>query len=64
MLDYELTRVTKLLTEKMVLSQQQNWGQQMKFLLLQPKILLQQPNVLLIELNICCCNKIFLLYLF
>jgi len=40
------------LHEKMVLSRQQNKGQQIKFLLLQPKILLQQPNVLLTELNI------------
>jgi len=39
-------------TEKMVLLRQQNWGQQIKFLLLQPKISLQQPNVLLVELNI------------
>jgi len=38
--------------KKMVLLRQQNQGQQMNFLLLQPKILLQQPNVLLIELNI------------
>ena len=37
---------------KMVLLRQQNYGQQMKFLLLQPKILPQQPNVLLIEPNI------------
>ena len=39
-------------TEKMVLLQQQNSGQQIKFLLPQPKILLQQPNVLLTERNI------------
>jgi len=39
-------------TEKMVLLRQQNDGQQITFLLLQPKILLQQPNILLIELNI------------
>jgi len=38
--------------KKMVLLRQQNSGQQMNFLLLQPKILLQQTNVLLIELNI------------
>ena len=36
----------------MVLLRQQNQGQQINFLLLQPKILLQQPNVLVIELNI------------
>ena len=39
-------------TEKKVLLRQQNKGQQIIFLLLQPKLLLQQPNVLLIELNI------------
>jgi len=39
-------------TEKMVLLRQQNWGQQIKILLLKPNILLQQPNVLLTELNI------------
>jgi len=38
-------------TEKTVLLRQQNEGQQMNFLLLQPKILLQQSNVLLIELK-------------
>ena len=38
--------------KKMVLLRQQNLGQQLHFLMLQPKILLQQPNVLLIELNI------------
>ena len=37
---------------KNVLLRQQNYGQQINFLLLQPKISLQQPNVLLIELNI------------
>jgi len=36
----------------MVLLRQQNLGQQINFLLLQPKIVLQQPNVLLIELHI------------
>jgi len=40
------------ITEKMVLLRQQNLGQQIKILLLQPKILLQQPNVLLTELKI------------
>jgi len=44
----------------MVLLRQQNYGQEMNFLLLQPKILLRQPNVLLIELNILLFNKIFL----
>ena len=39
-------------TEKMVLQRQQNQGQQINFLLLQPKNLLQQPNVLLIQLKI------------
>jgi len=38
--------------KKMVLLRQQNKGQQMNFLLLQPKLLLQKPNVLLIEPNI------------
>jgi len=38
--------------KKMVLLRQQNWGQQITFLLLQPKILPQQSNVLLIEPNI------------
>ena len=36
----------------MVLLRQQNYGQQINFLLLQPKNFLQQPNVLLAELNI------------
>ena len=36
----------------MVSLRQQNKGQQMTFLLLQPKISMQQPKVLLIELNI------------
>jgi len=43
---------TSSITEKMVLLRQQNLGQQIKILLLQPKILLQQPNVLLTELKI------------
>ena len=55
---------TGICTEKMVLLRQQNQGQQIKFLLLQPKILPQQPNVLLIEPKFCCRNKIFLLSLF
>jgi len=38
--------------KKMILLQQQNYGQQIKFLLLQIKLLLQQPNVLFTELNI------------
>jgi len=47
--------------EKMVLLRQQNRGQQIKFLLLQPKILLHQPNVLLTELNILLKQNVFVI---
>ena len=43
----------------MVLLQQQNQGQQIIFLLVQPKILPQQPNVLLVTKHFVVVTKYF-----